>query len=66
MSDGDIMPNKVLHKRRLEVRLSEMKLNLERMDLRLLELDDEKIKIEANKTATKRTIDELQKEIGGI
>lgn len=62
---ADIGPNIVLARRRLEVHRSELKLSLDRMDLRRLEMDDELKKIQENMNATQKAIqaidDELQK-----
>lgn len=62
---SNIKPNPDLHKRRLQVELCRMRLNIEQSDLRLLELDDERAKIEENKLATLANIAELEKQIGG-
>lgn len=59
MSDND--PNKKLNNKRLSVELSTMKLNLERFDLRLMELDEEKVKINENIDATNKRIKEIDK-----
>jgi hypothetical protein len=61
----DITPNLDLRKKRLVVKVNELKLNLDRMELRKMELADELTKIEENTVATLKAIDELQKEIGG-
>lgn len=63
MSDND--PNKLLNKKRLSVELSSMRLNLERFDLRIMELDEEKIKINENKEATNKRILELETQLKG-
>lgn len=57
-------PNKLLRKKQLNVRLLELQLNLERMDLRKAELEEEKRKIDANLEATNLAIEEIKKEIG--
>lgn len=64
---GDIMPNAELNKKRLSVHVTEMELQLQRYDLRKLEIKDEITKIEENITATalditktKEAIDKIQ------
>jgi len=61
---ADIKQNTMLRKMQLQVRVSELNLNLQRMDLRKAELDDEKAKIEVNVEATKKALQDLQIEIG--
>jgi hypothetical protein len=63
---GNIPQNLDLQRMRLSIRVSEMKLSLERADLRLVELEDEKNRILENREATKKEIDNLTKELGGI
>lgn len=57
MSDND--PNKALNKKRMSVELSAMKLNIERMDLRIMELETEKTKINENIDASQKRVVEL-------
>jgi len=61
---ADIKANPALRKMQYQVRISELQLNLQRMDLRKLELEDEKVKIEVNIEATNKSIQDLQKELG--
>ena len=61
---SDIKPNLVLRQKQIQVKISELKLNLERMDLRKMELDDEKSKIDLNIDATNKALDELQIQLG--
>lgn len=61
---ADIKPNTALRKMQLQVRVSELNLNLQRMDLRKAELDDEKAKIELNVEATQKALADLKIEIG--
>lgn len=61
---ADIKSNTTLRKMQLQVRVSELNLNLQRMDLRKAELDDEKAKIETNVEATRKALQDLQIEIG--
>jgi hypothetical protein len=62
---SDIMPNPDLRRKRLQVRINELKLNIERMELRKLELADELSKIDENVVLTNKAIAESQKELGG-
>ena len=61
---ADILPNLELRKKRLTVKISELELNLDRMDLRKMELAEEVTKIEENMNATLKAIDDLKKELG--
>lgn len=61
----NIQNNPDLHKKRLKIELLQMKTNMERMDLRLLELEDEKKAVEENKVATIKQIADLEAQIGG-
>ncbi|MGH7975015.1 MAG: hypothetical protein ACREBR_05790 [bacterium] len=60
---ADIMPNLELNKKRLQVHVTEMKLQLERFDLRKLEIQDELRKIEENIKATNLDIQNTQDSI---
>lgn len=60
---ADIKPNRDLAKRRLEVQKSELRLSLERMDLRKLEIADELRKIQDNIAATEKAIQGLDLEL---
>lgn len=62
---ADIVINLDLRKKRISVRMSELKLNLERFDLRKTEIADELVKIEENIQATNRSILDLEKELQG-
>jgi hypothetical protein len=59
MSDHD--PNKKLNSKRLEIEMFGLQLNLKRLELRVMEIEDEKIKISENVIASTKRIDELQK-----
>jgi hypothetical protein len=61
---GDIKPNLTLRKMQIQVKISELNLNLQRMDLRKMELDDEKNKIDVNMDATNKALAELQIQLG--
>lgn len=63
---ADIMPNLALNKKRLSVEASAMRLNLERFDLRELELAEEQQKLKENREATLKRITELEKQIQEI
>lgn len=59
MSDND--PNKKLNSKRLEVEMFGLQLNLKRMELRVMEIEDEKTKISENVDASNKRIAEIQK-----
>lgn len=60
---ADIIPNQDLARKRLKVELSNMLLNTERMELRIMELDVERAVVEDNMTATKKRVTEIQEQI---
>jgi hypothetical protein len=60
---SDITPNLELNKKRAQVHISEMKLQLERFDLRKLEIQEELRKIEENIKATNLDINKTQESI---
>lgn len=60
---ADIMPNVALNRKRLQVEVTSMRLNLERFDLRVMELVEEQQKLTENKEATLKRITELEKQI---
>jgi hypothetical protein len=61
---SDITPNLDLRKKRIQVKISELALNVERMDLRKMELAEEGAKIDENLLATTKAIEALNKELG--
>jgi hypothetical protein len=63
---ADLDPNKELHAKRLSVHVIEMKLQLERLDLRKLEIAEELRKIEENIKATNLDIQNTQDSIAKI
>jgi hypothetical protein len=63
---ADIDHNRALNKKRLEVHVTEMKLQLERFDLRKLEVADELRKIEENIKATLLDIAKTQETINNL
>jgi phage-related tail protein len=62
---ADIDPNKDLNRKRLQVHVTEMNLQLERFDLRKMEMQEELRKIEENIKATNldiaNTLDSISK-----
>ena len=60
---SDIVPNLELRKKQIQIRISELKLNLERMDLRKMEMEDERTRIDENIKATNKNLDELKREV---
>jgi hypothetical protein len=63
---GDMMPNLPLNKKRLQVEANSMRLNLDRFDLREMELVEEQQKLKENREATLKRIAELEKQIQEI
>lgn len=63
---ADLDHNKELNKKRLQVHVTEMKLQLERFDLRKLEVAEELRKIEENITATNLDINKTQDAINNL
>lgn len=59
------MPNVLLGRKRIELQLKELETNIFRMDIRLLELDDEREKVLHNKDATTEAIQKLRDSLGG-
>lgn len=59
MSDHD--PSKRLNSKRLEVEMFGLQLNLKRLELRVMEIEDEKAKISENVEASNKRIAEIQK-----
>lgn len=60
---ADIVPNQDLNRKRLQVHVTEMKLQLERFDLRKMEIQEELRKIEENIKATNVDIQNTQDSI---
>jgi len=58
---GDNDPNKKLNCKRLEVEMFGLQLNLKRSELRVMEIEDEKVKILENTEASNKRIGEIQK-----
>jgi hypothetical protein len=61
MSDND--PNKKLNSKRQQVELFGIQLNIQRLELRLMEIEEEKLKIAENIDSSTKRIAELQKMI---
>jgi len=59
VSDHD--PSKRLNSKRLEVEMFGLQLNLKRLELRVMEIEDEKAKISENVEASNKRIAEIQK-----
>ena len=62
----DILPNQDLNKKRLQVHVTEMKLQLERFDLRKMEIAEELRKIDENVKATSLDISNTQESVDKI
>ena len=60
---ADLSPNQDLQKKRLQVHVTEMKLQLERFDLRKMEVAEELRKIDENIKATNLDINNTQDSI---
>ena len=60
---ADITPNMALNKKRLSIEMLAMRLNIERMDLRALELEVEKQTVVENVTASNKRILEIQEQL---
>jgi len=58
MSDND--PNKRLNRKRVQIEIGTLQLNLQRFDLRLMEIEEEKIKVQENIDSSNKRIIELQ------
>lgn len=56
---SDIMPNKGVELKRMEVERDGMKLRYLQQELRLLEIDDEKLRIRENMEATKKEVSNM-------
>lgn len=63
---ADLGPNQDLNRKRLQVHITEMKLQLERFDLRKMEIQEELRKIEENIKATNLDIQTTQDTISKI
>lgn len=63
MSDND--PSKKLNLKRLQVEMFSIQLNLQRLELRLMEIDEEKVKIAENVESSNKRITEIQKLLTG-
>ena len=56
---SDIQPNRLVELKRMEVERDGMKLRYQQQELRLLEIDDEKLRIRENMEATKKEISNM-------
>jgi hypothetical protein len=59
MSDND--PNKKINNKRLQIEADTMRLNIQRFELRFLEIETEKEKLQENIVASTKRIEEIQK-----
>jgi hypothetical protein len=62
MSDND--PNKKLNDKRLQIEMGTLQLNLQRFELRLMEMDVEKIKLQENVDSSTQRIAEIKALLG--
>jgi len=62
MSDND--PNKRLNKKRMEIEMGTLRLNLQRFELRFMEIEEEKVKIQENIDSSNKRIEEIVKTLG--
>ena len=56
---SDIEPNRQVELKRMEVERDGMKLRYQQQELRLLEIDDEKLRIRENMEATKKEVSNM-------
>lgn len=56
---SDVEPNRMVELKRVEVERDSMKLRYQQQELRLLELDEEKVRINQNMEATLKEISNL-------
>jgi predicted nucleic acid-binding Zn-ribbon protein len=61
---ADKGPNKELNRKRTQIEISSLRLNLERFELRFMEIEDEKIKLQENIDSTNKRLDELKVILG--
>ena len=57
---ADVVPNRQVELKRMEVERDGMKLRYQQQELRLLEIDDEKERVKDNMEATKKEISNLE------
>lgn len=60
---ADLEPNKKLNKKRAEIEIGSLQLNLQRFELRFMEIDAEKISLQENIASTHKRIEEIQKSL---
>lgn len=63
---SDVEPNRTVELKRMEVERDAMKLRYVQQELRLLELDDEKVRIHQNMEATTKEIANLEGVINNL
>lgn len=64
MTDND--PNKKLNDKRLQIEMGTLQLNLQRFELRLMEIDVEKDKLQENIETSNKRIIEIQSLLKGV
>ena len=60
---ADAKPNYALERKRIELEKSQLLMNIQRSELRLFEMDDEKERLFENIEATKKAIDALDQRV---
>jgi hypothetical protein len=60
----DIDPNKKLNDKRLQIEIGTLQLNLQRFELRFMEIEVEKIKLQENIDSSTTRIVEIKKLLG--
>ena len=63
---ADVMPNYRVERMRIELQIKELEANLFRGEIRLVEMEFEKNKIQENQEATKIAIEQLVERLSGI
>jgi predicted nucleic acid-binding Zn-ribbon protein len=61
---ADLDPNKKLNKKRMEIEIGGLQLNLQRFELRFMEIEEEKVKLQENIDSTNKRIEEIRNIIG--
>ena len=61
---ADITSNKKLNDKRLQIEMGTMQLNLQRFELRFMEIEEEKIKLQENIDASNKRILEIKSLLG--
>ena len=61
---ADLEPNKRLNRKRMEIEVGSLQLNLQRFELRFMEIEEEKVKLQENIDSTNKRIDEIRHILG--